>query len=113
MDKIINFNEAKKKVMAEAPLPRPAFPTREEAECLSSAVDSYREAFPESALPYWLYDGRELERLWVEYILPLAEDENMNPWDIAGILFATTHGMDFVYNDGRPVKVAYNPKQEV
>ena len=111
MKKIIDFNTAKQRFQTESEL-RPAYPTREEIECFRMAADSYEKASFGNPLPYWMYDGRELKQIWEDFIVPYSEDEGLDPWDVAGVLFASTHGMDFIYEKGVPIKVVYKPEEE-
>ena len=111
MKNIISFSDAKNLKKKKTEELRPAFPTRAEAECFRESVDSYKKTIQGNSLPYWMFDGRELKSIWENTILPIAEDEGIDPWDIAGIFFASTHGMDFIYKDGKPVAAVYRQEE--
>lgn len=100
MCKIINFKPKDDGL-------KPAMPTKAEIDCLNNAVSLFKN----KDLPYWLFSGEKLKEIWDNVIQPIAEDEDLDPWDVAGVFFSWTHGMEFVYENGIPTAVRCGDKE--
>jgi hypothetical protein len=111
MKKIVDFTEAKDRQSKKAfEGLAPAFPTKEEIEYLNAAADRYRKMHrdgTEGTLPYPLHDGRELKFIWDSIIVPMADLDNLDPWDVAGVFFSKSHGLNFTYSKDRITGVTY------
>ena len=77
----------------------PAMPGVDEIEVFN------RETVDQGETPYWKYNGKRLKSIWDDVIEPIAEDEGLDPWDVAGVFFSFSHGMEFVYDNGKPVGI--------
>lgn len=85
----------------------PAAPSREEAEMLEAASDEYKRTRDEEIPPSSLRSGKDLKMFWERIIIPIAESENTDPWNIAAVFYAKSHGLRFKYRNGKPCELEY------
>lgn len=100
MDKIVNFSDAKSKKNKDFNGLAPSFPTQAEVEFFNTESEKIKKTYSNDpgSIPFALYNSKDLKHLWNDIILPIAEMDDIDPWDLAGVMFAKSHGLSFHYD---------------